>query len=53
MKPAGWIFMLVAWGAILTSAIWCIRRIIISGEKKKMEAGKRSEPTSSVPPDEQ
>jgi hypothetical protein len=52
MKPAGWIFMLVAWGAILTSAIWCIRKIIISGEKKKMESGERKEPTEGGPQSE-
>jgi hypothetical protein len=28
MTPMGWVFMVVAWGLIAVSSVWCVKKVI-------------------------
>jgi hypothetical protein len=33
MKTGGWIFMLLAWGTIISIAVWCVKKLVFDGKR--------------------
>ena len=30
VKPEGWLFLVVSWGLVIMTMIWCLRRVLTS-----------------------